>query len=332
METSPSDVGFCAFCRAPLSPGPPWAPGVGHRLAYDPHRGRLWTICSACSRWNLTPLEDRWETLEACERAVRDEGRTRLETPNLSLVEVRAGELIRVGAPSRPELVDWRYGPRLSLPERKIGFWAGLLARLPEPPPGGYDPYRGILGAVDQAPWLASPFLHAASSLSYLFSQLPLAPRCPSCSRPLALRPWDFQRVRLSGGGPGEAVLAPCGFCRGTVAIPLREARPVLRLGLGLVTPPALLRTVSHDAASELDHSGGARDFIAALSLTRPAMGELGIEARAGLLIALDEGAEAEALEAEWREAEELAAIMDGELTEVPGFEAFRRGIRGEDR
>ena len=40
--------------------------------------------------------------------------------------------------------------------------------------------------------------------------------------------------------------------------------------------------------------------------------------------------AEAEALEAEWREAEELGAIMDGELTPVPGFEAFRRELRGE--
>jgi hypothetical protein len=278
-------------------------------------------------RWNLTPLEDRWETLEACERAVRDQGRIVLQTPNLSLVEVKAGELIRVGAPPRTEFVDWRYGPRLSPPDPRPGFWARLLARLPEPPPEGYDPYRGIYGVVDQAPWLASPFLHAASSLSYLFSQLPLAPTCPSCSRPLALRPWDFQKVTLMAEARGEALLAPCALCGRNVAISLREARPVLRLGLGLVTPPTLLRSVSHDAASELDESGGPRGFLAALSGERPSIGELGIETRAGLLIALDEGAEAEALEAEWRDAEELAAIQDGELTQIPGFDAFRRAI-----
>ena len=320
-------MSHCAFCHASLSPGPPWAPGVGHRLAYDPNRGRLWTVCPECARWNLTPLEDRWETLEACERAVRDEGRSRLETPNLSLVEVKAGELIRVGAPPRHEFVDWRYGPRLSLPERKEGFWVRLLDRLPEPPPEGYDPYRGIHGVVDRAPWFGSPFLHAASSLSYLFSQLPLAPHCPSCSRPLALRPWDFQQVTLSVEGRRGGILAPCAFCGTTVTVSLQEARPVLRLALGLVTPPGILRGVSNDAALALDHAGGALGFIAGLSLDRPAMGELGIETRAGLLIALDEGAEADALEAEWREAEELAAIHDGELTEIPGFDSFRKSV-----
>ena len=52
---------------------------------------------------------------------------------------------------------------------------------------------------------------------------------------------------------------------------------------------------------------------------------------RAGLLIALDELAEADALEAEWRNAEELAAISDGELTSVPGFQEFRQKVLGTD-
>ena len=329
-------MSHCAFCQAPLAPGPPWAPGVGHRLAYDPHRGRLWTVCPACSRWNLTPLEDRWETLEACERAVRDEGRILVRTENLSLVGVGEGGLIRVGSPPRSEFVDWRYGPRLVETPSSTGFWARLitrfLARLPEPPPEGYDPYRGIFGVVDQTPWLASPFLGAASSLTYLFSQLPLAPRCPSCSRPLALRPWEFQRLRLSAEGTGPALLAHCAFCDGEVLVSVREARPVLRLGLGLVTPSGILRAVSTEAASILDESGDPESFIATLSVDLPTLGELDTEARAGLLIALDEGAEAEALESEWREAEELAAIMDGELSEIPGFEDFRKEIlRDED-
>jgi hypothetical protein len=53
----------------------------------------------------------------------------------------------------------------------------------------------------------------------------------------------------------------------------------------------------------------------------------MGGSARGALLIALDERAEAEALEAEWREAEEMAAIIDGELSQVPGFDAFRKEI-----
>ena len=305
-------------------------------MAYDPHRGRLWTVCSACFRWNLTPLEDRWETLEACERAVRDEGRILVRTVNLSLVEVKEGGLIRVGSPPRSEFVDWRYGSFLPEARPPVGIWGRLLARflsrLPEPPPEGYDPYRGAFGLMDQTPWLASPFLDVASSLTYLFSQLPLAPRCPSCDRPLAIRPWEFQQLRLTPEEKGQSLLAHCALCVEEVVVPLRDARPVLRLGLGLVTPPAILRAISIDAAAQLDRVGEAQSFIADLAEELPTLGELDTSTRAGLLIALDERAEAEALEAEWKEAEELAAIMDGELSHLPGFEEFRRkALQNED-
>ena len=42
---------------------------VGKRLAYDGERGRLWVVCTRCRRWNLTPIEERWEALEECEKA-----------------------------------------------------------------------------------------------------------------------------------------------------------------------------------------------------------------------------------------------------------------------
>src|SRR5688572_21345683 len=41
---------------------------VGRKIAFDTRRGRLWVICSRCGQWNLTPLEERWEALEECER------------------------------------------------------------------------------------------------------------------------------------------------------------------------------------------------------------------------------------------------------------------------
>lgn len=34
---------------------------TGSKIAYDPEVGRLWVICPRCDRWNLTPLEERWE-------------------------------------------------------------------------------------------------------------------------------------------------------------------------------------------------------------------------------------------------------------------------------
>ena len=59
----------CLFCHAGLGANElvEHFP-VGRRLAFDPERGRLWVVCKRCTRWNLTPLEERWEAIEECER------------------------------------------------------------------------------------------------------------------------------------------------------------------------------------------------------------------------------------------------------------------------
>ena len=38
---------------------------IGTRLAFDAANGRLWVVCRSCARWNLSPLDERWETIEA---------------------------------------------------------------------------------------------------------------------------------------------------------------------------------------------------------------------------------------------------------------------------
>jgi hypothetical protein len=98
-------------------------------------------------------------------------------------------------------------------------------------------------------------------------------------------------------------------------------------MGLGLVTPRDTVETVAEQAARELDGLGGATSFLNTLASGRLVLGDLDLPRRAGLIISLDEMAEVAALEAEWRLAEEMAAIMDSELTRVPGFENFRRRI-----
>ena len=143
------------------------------------------------------------------------------------------------------------------------------------------------------------------------------------------LRPWDFQALRFTSVAEGDGLLAVCAFCEDQVLVPLREARPSIRLALGLVTPPAVLRSIAGRVASELDETGGTGPFLEKLARDGVALGEIGLKARSGLLIALDEGAEVEALETEWARAEEMAAIADGELSKVPGFDDFRREILG---
>jgi hypothetical protein len=83
---------------------------VGSRLAFDPRQGRLWVICRGCDRWNLSPLDERWEAIEAMEARFR-ETRLRVSTDNVGLARLREGvDLIRIGEPQRPEMAAWRYG------------------------------------------------------------------------------------------------------------------------------------------------------------------------------------------------------------------------------
>lgn len=108
---------------------------VGVRLAFDAARGRLWVVCPHCGRWNLTPLEERWEAIEACERAFRS-AHVRVSTGEIGLARLGEGfELIRVGRPIAEEIAAWRYGSRLPAPSarrsmRLARLHAGLLEGL----------------------------------------------------------------------------------------------------------------------------------------------------------------------------------------------------------
>jgi hypothetical protein len=83
---------------------------VGARLAFDARQGRLWVICAGCGRWNLSPLDERWEAIEAMESRFRDT-RLRVSTDHVGLARLREGvDLIRIGEPQRPEMAAWRYG------------------------------------------------------------------------------------------------------------------------------------------------------------------------------------------------------------------------------
>jgi hypothetical protein len=83
---------------------------VGRLIAFDGERGRLWVVCERCRRWNLSPLEERWEAIEECERTFRDTPES-FSTDNIGLARLRQGmELVRIGRPQRREFAAWRYG------------------------------------------------------------------------------------------------------------------------------------------------------------------------------------------------------------------------------
>jgi len=106
---------------------------VGRRLAFDAAKGRLWVVCENCRRWNLTPLEERWEAIDECERYFRDTAK-RYSTDNIGLARLAEGlDLVRIGQPQRPEYAAWRYGRqflrrRVLRVARDVGVAAGAVA------------------------------------------------------------------------------------------------------------------------------------------------------------------------------------------------------------
>jgi hypothetical protein len=164
---------------------------VGRRLAFDAAKGRLWVVCRKCERWNLTPLEERWEAIEECERAFRGT-RLRVSTDQIGLARLREGlELVRIGDPQRPEMASWRYGDQFGRRRRKqylIGGGVVLLA-------GAVivaGPMTGIIGAG-----AFSPLTNLITSGSQIYRARTLIAVPSPGGEQLRTRLADLDRVRL---------------------------------------------------------------------------------------------------------------------------------------
>ncbi|HET7630933.1 MAG TPA: hypothetical protein VFK16_01320 [Gemmatimonadaceae bacterium] len=117
----------CIFCNSSLGTNKVIEHfPIGRRLAFDGAKGRLWAVCRKCERWNLSPLEERWEALEECERSF-EASPMRASTDNIGMARVGDGlELVRVGRPQRPEMAAWRYGDQFGRRRRRYITYTGL--------------------------------------------------------------------------------------------------------------------------------------------------------------------------------------------------------------
>lgn len=103
---------------------------IGRRLAFDQGRGRLWVICEHCRRWNLSPLDERWEAIEECERQYHDTPRS-FSTDNIGLAQLPEGlHLVRIGQPQRREFAAWRYGRQFWQRRVESAIWTAIQAVL----------------------------------------------------------------------------------------------------------------------------------------------------------------------------------------------------------
>ena len=116
----------CIFCHSDLGANESVEHfPVGRRLAFDAARGRLWVVCRKCERWNLSPLDERWEAIEECERLF-SATRTRVSTDNIGLARMREGS--SSSASDRRSDRRWRRGDTAISSvggERSICIWTG---------------------------------------------------------------------------------------------------------------------------------------------------------------------------------------------------------------
>jgi hypothetical protein len=306
----------CIFCHRPLGSNETMEQfPVGRRLAFDAARGRLWVVCRGCERWNLTPLEIRWEVIEESERLFSIT-RLRVSTDNIGLARLADGlELVRIGEPQRPEFAAWRYGDQFGRRRRRAFLIGGGIAVAVGAAVVGASATGIGLGGFG-ALWGNIPNLINAMRKVRLRTE---------DGRLLRVRGTEFNRARLHGEG-GAPVLSlkvrhHVEQFRGAEA--LRHAG---RLLPAINVSGGGKRTVQ-DAVRTLEYRRGPEAFLKQFLSERPmagglwrarAVSALPAPIRLALEMALHEEAERRAIQGElelleeaWREAEEIAAIAD---------------------
>ena len=286
---------------------------VGRRLAFDQRRGRLWVVCRKCARWNLTPLEERWEAIESCERFFHD-SRKRISTENIGLAKLGEGlELIRIGEPLRPEFASWRYGDEF---RHRFRRWMGGIV-------GGSMVYGGLFsagvtgvfaGSVGLTAWI---ILHNARDL--IRDRRVIARIRDDSGKEHRLRGADaFQSHLVPGDRRDEwALQLRVGFADRKLLVTGDAARRLASRVVPHINRFGGTRNQISKAVRDIEECGGADRFLTWAARNKPA--SFGSQAQwLGVEMALNEENERYALETElhyleeaWKDAEELAAIAD---------------------
>jgi len=314
----------CLHCHKPLGANESIeAFPVGERLAFDAAKGRLWVICPSCGRWNLTPLEERWEAVEDCERQFRD-ARQRVSKGEIGVAHLRSGaRLVRIGAPLPVEMAAWRYGGVMrkrwltrGLPLAGLGIAAGGLQFFPAYGVDNFTPF-----AITATAFFAFTLSHALRVRGRIV--LP-----------------DGKVAKLRLQSAGTAALEPDGDDGWLLNYAHRgdqtrltgvDATHTLRGLLTMANYGGARGPAIDSALSLLDQARGPGAYIGRLARGSRKHGintlnEYPADIRCALEMALHDDAERramsgelDALRTEWERAEEIAAIADNMFFEAPG-------------
>ena len=331
----------CLFCHSPLGANEAIEHfPVGRRLAFDSSKGRLWVVCRTCERWNLSPLEERWEAIEECER--RFEGtRMRASTDNIGLAKLPEGiELVRIGAALRPEFAAWRYGDQFGRRRRRTMLQAGLgLGALGAVVAGGIAAGAGIGGFG----WMIM------QSARYILDGNPRAVVghvTGHDGQPLAVRRLHLKHTRWQVDDSGNEHRLAIGFKRGPIVLTGEEARRQAGVLIVHANRRGGNRTQVQRAVERVQEAGSAEALVAGMATRNQPVPVwrkesqvrdadpfgMNPERRLAFEMALHEEQERRALEGEllaleraWRDAEEIAKISDNLLVPESDEEWLRK-------
>jgi hypothetical protein len=197
----------CLFCHADLGSNEVIESfPIGRRLAFDAANGRLWVVCRKCERWNLTPLEERWEAIEQCERLFSST-RLKVSTDNIGLSRVREGlELVRIGSPQRPEMAAWRYGDQFGRRRTKyLAYTVGAGAVVAGIMFGGPFLGFGSLAGGGWGVWQGTNALIKVARDRVVRTRLAV----PGYDKPTVIRGRDIKRIVLGASEDGISLRLP---------------------------------------------------------------------------------------------------------------------------
>ncbi len=319
----------CLFCRKPLGKrtDPNGFPLV-RAAAYDVGRGRLWAICDRCRRWNLWPIEERAEVIEGLERLARDRGVAIASTENITLLRAEEVGLVRVGDAGLAERSWWRYGRELH--RRRVwhdtrfsrisAYVYGALAYAGESV-GLADVGQKIrwdeAGLTDILRWRRFGWAAWRGRLN--------CANCGSVRRALLYNNSAWIYPVATERGLAISVPCPrCDFWSPDTAYRLEgeEAETTLRRVLACRHIKGARLDTIEAAADAIEHAGSAANFMRDVGSAATSLWRLDPIRSIGLEIAVNEAAErrvlgglAKELEFVWRREEELAGIIDRDLT-----------------
>ncbi len=331
----------CVFCHHPFESNESLEHfPVGRRIAYDPQRGRLWATCRMCGRWSLAPIEERWEALEELDRLTTDRARLLSQTEHIALLRAEDLEIVRVGKAQLREEAWWRYGREIlrrrdrskKLHYVQIGLMVvaqGALAFA-----GGFAGIGGMYGhnyLSDIDRWRRYGRTAWKGALV-----------CPACGDVLdRLRFREAKQLQVVTGPDDDMALRmKCRVCgsrhseEGGYYFTGVSADHVLRRVLAYRNYAGGKEKHVKEATSYIEEAGSPTALARQLAHNGFQLKESSRRKNPMLSLALEIAVnddterrmlelELEALEARWREEEEIAAISDGELTPIPKLNEF---------